>query len=186
MRVFTRSPTSLQSKGTNRSKQRRERGQSGGGGDEPLSGEGGEIVLNADGRCHERAGIFRTASQKSPGITHAILKAKQRELRVGFPETMGLRVHRSIIFMSGPRVGSSGGGEVAGGMGLEHSAVGRDGGVVERCTGARRNRRKIPEAILSPHEDRGQRRSVHHPHLERAVADDRPCQRFANAVSAVP
>ena len=29
-------------------------------------------------------------------LTHAILKAKQRELRAGFPETMGLRVHRSI------------------------------------------------------------------------------------------
>ena len=42
------------------------------------------------------------------------------------------------------------------------------------------------EGILSPHEDRGQRRSVHHPHLEGAVADDRPCQRFANAVSVVP
>ena len=47
------STTSLRIKGTNRSEQRRERGQSGGGGDEPLSGEGGEIVLNADGRCHE-------------------------------------------------------------------------------------------------------------------------------------
>ena len=32
-------------------------------------------------------------------LTHAILKAKQRELRSGFPETMGLRVHRSISWI---------------------------------------------------------------------------------------
>ena len=32
-------------------------------------------------------------------LTHAILKAKQRELRAGFPETMGLRVHRSISWI---------------------------------------------------------------------------------------
>ena len=29
-------------------------------------------------------------------LTYAVLKAKQRELRPGFPETMGLRVHRAI------------------------------------------------------------------------------------------
>ena len=32
-------------------------------------------------------------------LTHAILKAKQRELRAGFPETMGLRVHRSLSWI---------------------------------------------------------------------------------------
>ena len=32
-------------------------------------------------------------------LTHAILKAKQQELRSGFPETMGLRVHRSISWI---------------------------------------------------------------------------------------
>ena len=32
-------------------------------------------------------------------LTHAIRKAKQRELRAGFPETMGLRVHRSISWI---------------------------------------------------------------------------------------
>ena len=32
-------------------------------------------------------------------LTHAILKTKQRELRAGFPETMGLRVHRSISWI---------------------------------------------------------------------------------------
>ena len=32
-------------------------------------------------------------------LTHAILKDKQRELRPGFPETMGLRVHRSISWI---------------------------------------------------------------------------------------
>ena len=32
-------------------------------------------------------------------LTHAILKAKQRELRAGYPETMGLRVHRSISWI---------------------------------------------------------------------------------------
>ena len=32
-------------------------------------------------------------------LTHAVLKAKQRELRVGFPETMGLRVHRAISWI---------------------------------------------------------------------------------------
>ena len=32
-------------------------------------------------------------------LTHAILKAKQRELRAGFPETMGLRAHRSISWI---------------------------------------------------------------------------------------
>ena len=32
-------------------------------------------------------------------LTHAHLKAKQRELRSGFPETMGLRVHRSISWI---------------------------------------------------------------------------------------
>ena len=32
-------------------------------------------------------------------LTHAILKAKQRELRAGFPETMSLRVHRSISWI---------------------------------------------------------------------------------------
>ena len=32
-------------------------------------------------------------------LTHAILKAKQRELRAGFPETMGLRGHRSISWI---------------------------------------------------------------------------------------
>ena len=32
-------------------------------------------------------------------LTHAILKAKQRELRAGFPETMGLRVHRSTSWI---------------------------------------------------------------------------------------
>ena len=33
-------------------------------------------------------------------LTHAVLKAKQRGLRAGFPETMGLRVHRSISWIS--------------------------------------------------------------------------------------
>ncbi len=32
-------------------------------------------------------------------VTHAFLKDKQRELRPGFPETMGLRVHRSISWI---------------------------------------------------------------------------------------
>ena len=32
-------------------------------------------------------------------LTHATLKAKQRELRAGFPETMGLRVHRAISWI---------------------------------------------------------------------------------------
>ncbi len=32
-------------------------------------------------------------------LTHADLKAKQRTLREGFPETMGLRVHRSISWI---------------------------------------------------------------------------------------
>lgn len=32
-------------------------------------------------------------------LTHAALKSKQRELRAGFPETMGLRVHRSISWI---------------------------------------------------------------------------------------
>ena len=32
-------------------------------------------------------------------LTHAALKAKQRELRGGFPETMGLRVHRAISWI---------------------------------------------------------------------------------------
>ena len=32
-------------------------------------------------------------------LTHAVLKAKQRELRGGFPETMGLRVHRAISWI---------------------------------------------------------------------------------------
>ena len=32
-------------------------------------------------------------------LTHAVLKAKQRALREGFPETMGLRVHRSISWI---------------------------------------------------------------------------------------
>ena len=32
-------------------------------------------------------------------LTHAVLKAKQRALRAGFPETMGLRVHRSISWI---------------------------------------------------------------------------------------
>ncbi len=32
-------------------------------------------------------------------LTHAFLKDKQRELRPGFPETMGLRVHRSISWI---------------------------------------------------------------------------------------
>ena len=35
-----------------------------------------------------------------PGpLTHAALKSKQRTLRSGFPETMGLRVHRSISWI---------------------------------------------------------------------------------------
>lgn len=32
-------------------------------------------------------------------LTHAILKAKQREIRDGFPQTMGLRVHRSLSWI---------------------------------------------------------------------------------------
>ena len=32
-------------------------------------------------------------------LSHAVLKAKQRELRGGFPETMGLRVHRAISWI---------------------------------------------------------------------------------------
>ena len=32
-------------------------------------------------------------------LTHVDLKAKQRALREGFPETMGLRVHRSISWI---------------------------------------------------------------------------------------
>ena len=32
-------------------------------------------------------------------LTHAALKAKQRELRGGVPETMGLRVHRAISWI---------------------------------------------------------------------------------------
>ena len=32
-------------------------------------------------------------------LTHAALKTKQRALREGFPETMGLRVHRSISWI---------------------------------------------------------------------------------------
>ena len=32
-------------------------------------------------------------------LTRAVLKAKQRELRGGFPETMGLRVHRAISWI---------------------------------------------------------------------------------------
>ena len=35
----------------------------------------------------------------SAPLPHATLKAKQRELRQGFPETMGLRVHRSISWI---------------------------------------------------------------------------------------
>ena len=35
----------------------------------------------------------------SARLPHATLKAKQRELRQGFPETMGLRVHRSISWI---------------------------------------------------------------------------------------
>src|SRR3546814_17373044 len=31
--------------------------------------------------------------------THAALKAKQRAIRAGFPETMGLRVHRAISWI---------------------------------------------------------------------------------------
>ena len=33
------------------------------------------------------------------GLDHTNLKAKQRALRAGFPETMGLRVHRSISWI---------------------------------------------------------------------------------------
>lgn len=33
------------------------------------------------------------------GLTHAALKAKQRSIREGFPETMGLRVHRAISWI---------------------------------------------------------------------------------------
>ena len=32
-------------------------------------------------------------------IAHVSLKEKQRALRAGFPETMGLRVHRSISWI---------------------------------------------------------------------------------------
>src|SRR3546814_19917280 len=32
-------------------------------------------------------------------LTHAALKAKQRAIRAGFPETMGLRVHRAISWI---------------------------------------------------------------------------------------
>ena len=32
-------------------------------------------------------------------LTHSILKAKQRDIRSGFPETMGLRIHRSISWI---------------------------------------------------------------------------------------
>ncbi len=32
-------------------------------------------------------------------LTQPVLKAKQRELRGGFPETMGLRVHRAISWI---------------------------------------------------------------------------------------
>lgn len=32
-------------------------------------------------------------------LDHAALKAKQREIRAGFPETMGLRVHRAISWI---------------------------------------------------------------------------------------
>ena len=33
------------------------------------------------------------------GLDHAALKAKQRAIREGFPETMGLRVHRAISWI---------------------------------------------------------------------------------------
>ncbi len=32
-------------------------------------------------------------------LSHAVLKARQREIRDGFPETMGLRVHRAISWI---------------------------------------------------------------------------------------
>ena len=32
-------------------------------------------------------------------LTHAVLKTRQRDLRAGFPETMGLRVHRAISWI---------------------------------------------------------------------------------------
>ena len=32
-------------------------------------------------------------------LTHELLKAKQRDIRAAFPETMGLRVHRSISWI---------------------------------------------------------------------------------------
>ena len=35
----------------------------------------------------------------SAPLTHAVLKDKQRALREGFPETMGLRVHRSLSWI---------------------------------------------------------------------------------------
>ena len=80
MRDFTQSPTSLQIKGTNRSEQRRERGQSGGGGDEPLSGEGGEIVLNADGRRHEPRSDLPNGFAEEPG--HQVKVTGQEVVRV--------------------------------------------------------------------------------------------------------
>ena len=49
------------------SEQCRECGQSGGGGDEPLSGEGGEIVLNVDGRCHEPCSNLPNRFAEEPG-----------------------------------------------------------------------------------------------------------------------
>ncbi|NEU35080.1 hypothetical protein GN156_30950, partial [bacterium LRH843] len=33
------------------------------------------------------------------GLDHAALKAKQRAIREGFPETMGLRAHRAISWI---------------------------------------------------------------------------------------
>ncbi|MBY6139310.1 hypothetical protein KUV26_07645 [Leisingera daeponensis] len=33
------------------------------------------------------------------GLEHAALKAKQRAIREGFPETMGLRAHRAISWI---------------------------------------------------------------------------------------
>ncbi|QEW29765.1 hypothetical protein RIdsm_05611 (plasmid) [Roseovarius indicus] len=33
------------------------------------------------------------------GLGHAALKAKQRAIREGFPETMGLRAHRAISWI---------------------------------------------------------------------------------------
>ena len=68
------------------------------------------------------------------------------------------------------------------GVGFEHLAVGRDGGVVEIVHGARRSRGEVAEGVLASNESGGQGRPVHHPHFGGQVADGEPDAAFRASV----